>query len=824
MKKYPALFFSFLFIAVLSKIDGFTAEKLSLPSNTWVKVQTTGDGNVSLYGVEGLPRPRGWHQASFDLDTREVVIFGGSSSTYMSDTWTFNLNEKVWRIRRPHPDLSGPCRRDNHNLVYDPIGKVHWLFNGIVYPDQQPDCSRGATWIYDRSKNEWTKVSISGDRNHRLAPGIAYNPDRREFLQFGGGAVNLSNTTVRFHIAERRWQVVRANPSPPPRTNIEGGLVYDRAHKVFVLFGGKGSKGVLNDTWTFDPATEKWERKSPSVSPPARDVHAMVYDEAREKVILFGGRGRGKLNDTWIYDAGKDEWKELQNTGNPPPMAHQSGVYDPFNDVVIIVNGRDTLIFRYDPPGTGRSSNTKEGSDVGYNAEYRIEQAESKHSSEVPARRFENKKLIANALSGHLNRSPEPSIDAPPIATAKFVGTTTRSWITRGLAGGGKEPSGVMKDVRAKGYEVQLTAADDGAAVPSNKVEAAAPALSRIDIPAGQWTALPGPDIGKGIRGSKHVGGEFNPNNKRLYFTGGDYSGTGGYMQSYRQETWSLSIADRFSSTDINAGWKLEFPYCGPDGGVQPYHPDFVGWTWDSTRNVFWMVPGTMVGTVSNCPNEPGPGFLGSSVMTFDPAAQKWAHHGPASKYKNHTWQSVYDAKTDTIIQFAHNGGNGQAEAGFYNIATKTWSYAGLGLNALRKPIRINNGYMAADFHERAIYAIDPFQGRLHRYLIDSRKLEDLGAVPTGPTNKTNPQAGNLVWDSVNKILMWALDPGRGFHAYNPATKTWEVLPTNSNLNGIKAYGRTLVFDPSQNVFLLFGCASESCRPSARYMFFFRYR
>ena len=210
--------------------------------------------------------------------------------------------------------------------------------------------------------------------------------------------------------------------------------------------------------------------------------------------------------------------------------------------------------------------------------------------------------------------------------------------------------------------------------------------------------------------------------------------------------------------------------------------------------------------------------------MTFDPATRTWAHHGSASKYKNRSWQSVYDDKTDRIIQFGHNGGNGQAEAGIYNVSTKTWSYAGLGLNANRKSIKINNGYMAADFDERAIYAIDPFQGRLHRYAIDSRKLEDLGPVPTGPTNKTNPQAANLVWDSVNKILMWALDPGLGFHAYQPATKTWEALPVHSNIPGIKAYGRTLVFDPSQNVFILFGCASESCRPSAGYMFLFRYR
>src|SRR5919106_3774181 len=138
MKKHVPLFLFFLSVGLLGVApwrvpEGAAAEKLSIPTNTWVTVKTTGDGSVSQYGSAGLPRPRGWQQASFDLETREVVIFGGSSSTYMSDTWTFNLNEKVWHIRRPHPDLTGPCRRDMHNLVYDPVGRVHWLFNGIAY-------------------------------------------------------------------------------------------------------------------------------------------------------------------------------------------------------------------------------------------------------------------------------------------------------------------------------------------------------------------------------------------------------------------------------------------------------------------------------------------------------------------------------------------------------------------------------------------------------------------------------------------------------------------------------------------------------------------
>jgi hypothetical protein len=137
---------------------------------------------------------------------------------------------------------------------------------------------------------------------------------------------------------------------PRERINIENGLVYDKAHKIFVLFGGKGA-GMQGDTWTFDPRASAWREMKTEVSPPARDLPAMVYDEVNRVTILFGGRdSRGKpLNDTWVYDAGANIWNQLANVGEPPPLAHHSGVYDPDHHVVIVTDGHQTLVFKYVP-------------------------------------------------------------------------------------------------------------------------------------------------------------------------------------------------------------------------------------------------------------------------------------------------------------------------------------------------------------------------------------------------------------------------------------------------------------------------------------------
>ena len=105
-----------------------------------------------------------------------------------------------------------------------------------------------------------------------------------------------------------------------------------------------------------------------------------------------------------------------------------------------------------------------------------------------------------------------------------------------------------------------------------------------------QWVVLLLPAKGKGISNpEKHVTMEFTPFNNRIYFTGGDY-----LSASYRQETWSLDVAERLASKDLAAGWRLEYPYCGPKGTPQPKGPDHVGFTWDPKLNPFWMVPGEM--------------------------------------------------------------------------------------------------------------------------------------------------------------------------------------------------------------------------------------
>ena len=353
-------------MAVLVFVASPLSEAMSgeVPPNTWIPMNATGDG--PKYG--GRPGQRGWIQAAYDRVAKKVTLFGGDNETYMSDLWQYDFSSNRWHLVRAHPDLEGPCRRDNHNFVYDVVGKRFWMWNGAIdaAPILQPGCGQYPDstdqWTYDPAANEWTRQGRSLERF--LASGAAYDPISRTIVQFGGEKGLTSATTdwtLIMDAATGQWrQLGSLSASPPPSVNIQGGLVHMANVQQILLFGGRqgsGSKIAHNQTWLFDPARRNWKRLSPPLSPPARDLHSMVYDAAHGVVILHGGRSADRettFSDTWIFDPLKGTWTDITASlgAAGPPMYYGSGVYDPVNRVMVMVPGqwsRDTWVFRYEP-------------------------------------------------------------------------------------------------------------------------------------------------------------------------------------------------------------------------------------------------------------------------------------------------------------------------------------------------------------------------------------------------------------------------------------------------------------------------------------------
>jgi N-acetylneuraminic acid mutarotase len=121
------------------------------------------------------------------------------------------------------------------------------------------------------------------------------------------------NDTWTYNLAANTWtEVSPASEAPSARTSAC--MVYDAAKGRAILFGGLDAQFVCsNDTWEFDPAANAWSEHFPAGgSPPARGRASLVYADATETIILFGGwflesgpegefSGQAYLNDLWAY-------------------------------------------------------------------------------------------------------------------------------------------------------------------------------------------------------------------------------------------------------------------------------------------------------------------------------------------------------------------------------------------------------------------------------------------------------------------------------------------------------------------------------------------
>ena len=92
-------------------------------------------------------------------------------------------------------------------------------------------------------------------------------------------------------------------PSAPQlrtaRATVLHAMVYDTARQRVVLFGGVSAPiGSVNDTWEYDGTT--WTQRTPASAPPAREYPAMAYDSTHQVTVLFGGFP--SLNDTWLWN------------------------------------------------------------------------------------------------------------------------------------------------------------------------------------------------------------------------------------------------------------------------------------------------------------------------------------------------------------------------------------------------------------------------------------------------------------------------------------------------------------------------------------------
>jgi len=143
-------------------------------------------------------------------------------------------------------------------------------------------------------------------------------------------------------------------PADAPETRSEVAGVFDEARNRILVYGGNTAAPVecmpdyeyVAELWAFHLDCHSWERIEAPGGPGIRARHSIVLDGSHDRLILFGGRERlgfGRYtyyNDVWALGLASDTWSEITTTGSAPSgRAVTAAAYDEARNRLIIFGG-----------------------------------------------------------------------------------------------------------------------------------------------------------------------------------------------------------------------------------------------------------------------------------------------------------------------------------------------------------------------------------------------------------------------------------------------------------------------------------------------------
>ena len=239
--------------------------------------------------------------------------------------------------------------------------------NGIVDPASGELCDDGNVQSHDGCAHDcvaaeaaaWTQVPTGAlaQPPQRAGAAMAFDPISARTIVFGG-----SDTSVvppfygdTWAYDGKTWTQLEVT-GPAARTGAQ--MVYDRARNRLVMFGGDvfASTGVstiynfYEDTWEWDGASWHVVTSSDQPHPTGRTGHAMAYDPVRKRVVVYGGVHHlpfslTDYNDTWEWDGAS--W--TQGPDGPGANEGATMAFDPTSGKMILVGGNiGTQTWAYD--------------------------------------------------------------------------------------------------------------------------------------------------------------------------------------------------------------------------------------------------------------------------------------------------------------------------------------------------------------------------------------------------------------------------------------------------------------------------------------------
>lgn len=141
---------------------------------------------------------------------------------------------------------------------------------------------------------------------HTSAHALAYDPERRLVVSFGGVDVSGRVTADLWGWNGEAWICVASSGSSGPSPRTAAIIAYDVGRRVLVLYGGRGRNGSLTDTWELGDSG--WSLKS-EAGPTDLPHGALAYDAASGGVLMYHGVVEdAPQRKTWLWNGAA--WSE----------------------------------------------------------------------------------------------------------------------------------------------------------------------------------------------------------------------------------------------------------------------------------------------------------------------------------------------------------------------------------------------------------------------------------------------------------------------------------------------------------------------------------
>ncbi len=263
------------------------------------------------------PTPRRGVAGVYDAAGRRLVFQGAETRDvrFLRDVWSFDLEGNTWsRFSGSEPDT-----RCHHTIIMERDRRRALLFGGFPRTNK--------LWSWDGTTSLWTDITPQKSPTPRCLHSSLSWPERGEMIVYGGLNGGFSPDlpdTWSYDLAANSWTLLVADSAPGRRYGHVVAL--DEARGRMILFGGfrrppSGGLRNANDLWAFDRTSKIWTELFPATSGPSpRQFARGATLRDGSGLILFGGLSdAGPMSDLWVLKFEDLSWTQLTPEGPHPP-------------------------------------------------------------------------------------------------------------------------------------------------------------------------------------------------------------------------------------------------------------------------------------------------------------------------------------------------------------------------------------------------------------------------------------------------------------------------------------------------------------------------